>query len=215
MTTIVEAGSSLVPARAAHLYSQLGFSVVPCVGKQPYGVRWNNFQRWKPSLDQIVTWERQGRFHNVGIICGEVSGNLVVIDLDGENAVKVFEARWPDLMDTYTVLSGSGTGKHIYLYSDRPIATAKAMELPGGGNIELRSNGQLLIAPPSIHPDTGKRYQIDNPMPIKRVDLFPCREWILGLERQKHLVLADDLKNLPLPQKQVERGKRAMGVRAL
>ncbi len=209
MIRIIEAANSTLPARAAYIYRQLGFSVIPCIGKQPNGIRWNDFQRWKPSIGQIVTWERQGRFQNVGLICGPVSSNLVVIDLDGVNAVKVFEERWPDLIETYTVVSGSGKGKHIYLYSDKPISTTKAMALPDGGNIELRSNGQLIIAPPSIHPETGKHYLIDKPLPIKSVDLYPCRKWIVGLERQKYIVPADDLKKHDTRPKQ---GKRAMSV---
>ena len=184
--TIVEAANSLVPARAAWLYRREGFSVIPCKGKQPNNIRWSVFQRYVPTPNQLLMWERQFLFQNVGIICGQVSGGLVVIDLDGENAVQVFERRWPQLTDTFTVQSGSGKGKHLYFYAVRPIATTKVMELPNGGNIELRSNGQLIIAPPSIHPETGKRYRIDKPLPIKRIDLYPCREWILGLERQKY-----------------------------
>lgn len=195
MTTILEAANSNVTARAAWLYLRAGFSVIPCLGKQPYGLRsWAEFQHHKPNHNQLLMWERQGRFRNVGIICGAVSGNLVVIDLDGEAAVKTFENQWPSLARTYTVLSGSGKGKHLYFYCDKLPATTKAMALPGGGNIELRSTGQLIIAPPSIHPDTAKRYRVDKPLPILRVDLFPCREWILGLRPQIQFVRGDDLK---------------------
>jgi hypothetical protein len=54
------------------------------------------------------------------------------------------------------------------------------------GNIELRSTGCYVIAPPSIHPN-GKPYTIHNPTEIARLPhLDRVVDWIKDLMKQKH-----------------------------
>jgi len=169
---------------AALHYAELGMSVLPCNGKLP-AIDWRSLQTRRASFPQIERWDDLHLFGNVGIIAGAVSGNLVIIDLDGDAAVTAFETEFHDLTDTYSVASGSGHGRHIYLYTDRLMPTTRVTGC-AYGNIELRSTGCYVIAPPSIHPN-GKPYTIHNPTEIARLPhLDRVVDWIKDLMKQKH-----------------------------
>lgn len=172
-------------AAAAAWYAEYGLSVLPLVGKKP-AVQWEERQIKRATSGLISAWNHRGLFGNVGIVCGAVSSNLVVIDLDGMAAVRAWEIRWPEYYDTFTVRTGSGIGKHVYLRPDVLPATTRACGLPNVGNIELRANGCYVVAPPSIHPDTGEFYAVENDAPVMRVrDLQKVAIWLIGLMEAK------------------------------
>lgn len=174
------------PEMAAALLAMEGISVLPCAGKRPALANWQQFQQRAATSAQVARWHSAGLFGNVGIICGAVSRNLVVIDLDGQLAVSAFAEKWPDLMDTYRVLSGSGQGQHIYFFV-RHLPPTTRVTLGSHYNYELRANGCYVVAPPSVHPETGQRYAALTDRPVRFVDtLEPVREWIHGMIREKY-----------------------------
>lgn len=181
---IVQAASSSTVLQAALSYSQMGISVLPCTGKKP-AMQWSAFQSRIAHPIAIRKWAEVGLLQNVGVICGAVSGNLAVIDLDGEEACYAYAQHYPELLNTYAVTSGSGVGMHFYYYVNRLPPTTRVVGSPFG-NIELRANGCYVVAPPSLHP-SGKFYTVANRAPIRRLDTMqPIVEWIKSLMRQKH-----------------------------
>lgn len=174
-----------VPWAARH-YHDLFMSVIPCrKDKTPALGSWRQFQQARCSYQDTYQWEIDGLWESVGIVCGAVSRNLVVIDLDGRAAVDVWRREQPTLCDTYTVRSGSGTGAHLYFYVRELPPTTRVTGL-AEGNIELRANGCYVIAPPSPHP-SGGRYTIECPRPIAVIDsMAAVVSWIKALIRTKH-----------------------------
>jgi hypothetical protein len=185
MPAISEAAKRPTVPEAAFAYADLRISILPCRGKEPGLRSWKQFQERRPSRTLIQLWAQNGLLQNVGLICGAVSENLVVIDLDGVEAVAAFCQRFPHLIDTYTVTSGSGNGAHLYF---RPEILPPTTRVTGtsGGNVELRANGCYVVAPPSIHP-SGKPYTIARPLPIMRLhELGDVVDWIKRLIAIKH-----------------------------
>lgn len=168
---------------SAAWYLQHGFSVFPAVGKKPAVGNWLQYQHRIAALDEFSEW------HNIALVCGKVSGNLVVMDLDSPLAVEMFSAAFPALLDTYTVVSGSGKGLHLYYRADALPQTTRVM-LPGEHSaIEMRANGCYVIAPPSIHPDTGAQYcrAEKSPSRILRLPhMEDVRSWLHSLIRAKY-----------------------------
>jgi hypothetical protein len=120
----------------------------------------------------------RGLLQNIGVVCGAVSGSLVVLDFDGPGAYGAFAALFPTLAQSYTVATGSGEGKHVYLFVDKLPPTTRALDTPIG-HIELRAEGCYVVAPPSLHPVTGKPYEVEKPLNILRVpDLDDVAAWI-------------------------------------
>lgn len=169
---------------AALKYASCGMSVIPLVGKKPSISSWSPFQTRAASFGMIHGWEARELLKNVGIVCGKVSQNLVVIDCDGLEAVKAYKDRFPMLLDTYTVATGSGKGAHFYYRVQLMPHTTRAVGV-GIGNVELRADGCYVVASPSVHPDTNKLY-IANSVPIKRVNnLHVVQAWITDMIREK------------------------------
>lgn len=169
---------------AALGYASKGMSVIPLTGKKPSIGSWTPFQTRGASFGMIHGWEAKGLLKNVGIVCGKVSQNLVVIDCDGLEAVKAYKERFPMLLDTYTVATGSGKGAHFYYRVQFMPHTTRAVNV-AVGNVELRADGCYVVASPSVHPDTNKLY-VANSLPIKRVNnLYVLQEWITEMIRKK------------------------------
>lgn len=130
------------------------YKLVPLDGKRPIVDDWVN----KASSDRNYvghTWTKHPDA-NIGIATG---GTLVVLDMDprngGEESLAKLERKIGPL-PAPTVLTGGG-GKHWYFLVDDPVSTRKL--LPG---LDLRGEGAQVVAPPSIHPDTGRLYTFVN-----------------------------------------------------
>ncbi|MFQ6076932.1 MAG: bifunctional DNA primase/polymerase, partial [Candidatus Bathyarchaeia archaeon] len=147
----------------AKLYLRLGFSVIPIAykNKKPL-VAWEEFQRRKPTEDEVASWFARER-RNVGIVCGAVSGNLCVLDFDSPEAYADFFPGHKDLEKT-TMVARTRKGYHVYLRSVENTRSTKIPEL----KLELRSDGNYVVAPPSIHPEPDEdggdvQYSFVNP----------------------------------------------------
>ena len=182
---IVQAAQQNSSYLAATQYAQLGLSVVPLQGKRPNLTSWKTYQLRSAMQSEIDQWYQQGLFNNVGIVCGEVSDNLVVLDLDGVAGYPAFIATFPELADTYTIATGGGVGKHVYFKADTMPPSVKAMGTPIG-NLELCGNGRQVVAPPSVHPTTGNTYRVEIETDIIQVDaLSDLVKWIESFKPQE------------------------------
>jgi hypothetical protein len=152
----------------ALLYLQRGLSVIPLVyGDKKPVVRWEEFQSRRATEDEVRKWF--SNVCNIGIVCGSVSGKLVVLDIESEELFQKFYEKIdkdnPELRDIVlnTWLVKTGKGRHIYLrvrasdeeYSKR-VASDKHENF-----FEVRSKEMYVVAPPSLHP-SGKRYEFVN-----------------------------------------------------
>jgi hypothetical protein len=83
---------------------------------------------------------------------GAIAG-LVVVDIDPDHGGRIDR----DLMTpTYTVTTGSG-GWHLYYAhpNNGPILSRPMPDRPG---VDIKADGGYVVAPPSIHPRTRRRY---------------------------------------------------------
>jgi hypothetical protein len=138
------------------LYRELGLAVVPAVygGKRPI-VEWRCYQSAPPTDQQVREWFNDGRRHNVAVICGEASGNLSVLDFDD---LEVYERFFTREIEEATLVVETGSGKrHVYFRTPEPL---ESFRIPGL-RLEVRSTGNIVIAPPSLHP-SGRHYRFVN-----------------------------------------------------
>lgn len=187
---------------AAVGYFYEGLSVIPLTGKKAT-IPWAVFQEDIAIPSTIHQWAKTGKLNNVGIVCGDVSKNLVVMDLDGQAAIETFERQFPYLLDTFTVLTGSGKGKHLYFRVDDLPPTTR-ITYPNHQGIELRANGCYVVAPPSLHPETHAAYRPQSNVSIRHLPhLNGVKQWLYAqLARKQEAVKTGGkriigLENLP------------------
>lgn len=182
---IVQAAQSKI-IEAAKGYAALGMSVIPLKGKRPALNSWTQHQQSRASEAEIEAWHRQDILQNIGIVCGTVSGNLVVLDLDGAAGYPAFAASFAHLAETYTVATGGGVGRHVYFRVEQMPPSVKAMGTPIG-NLELCGEGRQVVAPPSVHPTTGHLYRVENACDVLQVlDLDDLVRWIEAFKQREY-----------------------------
>jgi hypothetical protein len=138
--------------RAALEYAAGGWPVVPLDGKVPRVADWPNRASCDPAV--ICAWWRTWPDANVGVLCGV---GLLVLDVDGERArveLDAFQALHGQLPQTAVVATGrKDFGRHLYFSA--PPGTCSWHPAPG---LEIRARGCQVVAPPSVHPDSGREY---------------------------------------------------------
>ena len=142
----------------ALFYVSYDLSVIPLKpGEKVPIVRWEKYQQEAPTIDEIRKWF-EGANNNIAIVCGKVSGNLVVIDFDDTEIYEKFmkeiesDAELKDIIES-TWLVKTGKGYHIYIRvdSDKPVKIGKMAK------VDIKGEGGYVVAPPSLHP-SGKYY---------------------------------------------------------
>lgn len=128
-------------------------------GKKPSLEEWKQYQGRLPTLAEKADWFHEGKPTNIGVLCGAASGGLVLLCFNDPDGAREFwgEEQWHKLLQA-TFVTKSGRGNHVWLRSDTPI---KSQFFGKGENktwLEVRSDGNFTVAPPSLHP-SGVLYQ--------------------------------------------------------
>jgi putative DNA primase/helicase len=171
---------------AAREYVSKGCCVIPIKKntKEPL-IEWKEYQGRIPIEGELIKWF-ENTDNQLGIVTGSISGNLFILDFDGENfeeSFLEFLTRFPKFQSSFLVRSGSGK-YHIYGKCDHfdkffKAFTKKTKGYPNG-HVELRVNGHQTLAPPSIHP-SGNHYEVlygTDWITISLSELYEILEWI-------------------------------------
>lgn len=149
---------------AAVGYVEAGLSVIPVFGKVPT-LDWKAYQERAATADELAAWFLGSALYGVAIVTGH--GGLLVLDFD-HRAKDVFPL-WRELLRLDSDLAPlvdrlpvviTGHGCHVYVRVAEPGRnTVLAKPATGKPYIETRATGGYVVAPPTIHPDTGRPYQ--------------------------------------------------------
>jgi hypothetical protein len=139
---------------AALDYQAQSLAVIPVRprDKKPL-LPWKGFQERRATDLELRTWWRRWPDAGVGVVCGAVSG-VIVVDGDPRNGLALADlvGRLPV---TPTVETGGG-GLHLYFARPPGLVIPKiAGLLPG---LDLQGEGSYVVAPPSVHPN-GQLYR--------------------------------------------------------
>jgi hypothetical protein len=168
---------------AALQYAADGFHVLPLEpGKKkplgnlvPHGVK-----NASCDFSTIEAWWSQCPYANLGIATGAAS-EAIVIDVDPRNGgdieLKKLLVEHGPFPDTAEVISGGqDAGTHFYFI--HPEFKVKNRQIRPG--IDCKGDGGYAVAPPSIHPISGKPYLGE----IRRPHIAPAPIWFIELLRQ-------------------------------
>ena len=151
-----EGGESVLAAALDYLSRGWSVVAVQPKAKRPM-VRWTPFQSAPPAPAEVEQWYRHWPDANVGIVTGAVSG-LVVLDVDaghgGGESLAALEREFSPLEPTVECRTGGG-GRHLYFRHPGVEMPNRAGFRPG---LDLRGDGGVVVAPPSIHP-SGNPYR--------------------------------------------------------
>lgn len=135
-------------------FTSAGFPVIPLRGKMPITKGWKSAKPGDFSAADIGD-------RNYGVV---IPDGVLVVDVDprnfqsGDHPLKrlISHIDHP-IKDTLTVKTGSG-GLHVYLRVPKNFLAVN--ELKNFQGIEFKGVGRQVVGPGSIHPDTGRPYEI-------------------------------------------------------
>ncbi|MGH9876141.1 MAG: phage/plasmid primase, P4 family, partial [Nitrososphaerales archaeon] len=161
--------------KAACYYASLGLSVIPILpaykckdpnkGKEPALKSWKEFQERLPTEEELKGWfdELEESDYGIGMICGEVSGGLEVLDVEVKLGLERFQdfqqivrEADSDLWSKLLCVRTPNGGFH-YLYYCSVIESGQKLALSEDKEtlIETRGEGNYVIppgSPVSVHP---------------------------------------------------------------
>ena len=189
---------------AARHYLDMGWSVLPlwgvmdgvcgcghtdCTspGKHPALQEWTTYFGRQPQQEEIDSWFSTGN-KNIGIVCGEVSDNLMVIDCDDPKTYCALCYVYPELSESLT--DKTGNGYHIYVYAEQKVATTSWWL--NGKKHHIKADRSMVVAPPSNH-YSGRVYQFVEPdAPPFLVDLRRLKAALFTQKADTRKPVADE-----------------------
>jgi len=150
-----------------------GFSVfaIKPRDKVPAVDSWKEFQERKPTDGELHTWFDRGD-KNIGIVCGKISRNLVVVDFDDPAMLSFLFEGEPDKFiekaKEKTLVVKTRKGWHVYFrVPEKLLQSGRFNNL----KIDIKGEGGYVVAPPSIHRE-GARYEFLNDKDVEFNEKF-------------------------------------------
>ena len=151
---------------------------------------WKEFQKRRPTEEEVSAWFDKWPHASIGIVTGKVSG-IVAFDLDSDHAVEYAENEggFPDTPKVKT-----GKGYHIYVqHPGFDVRNDVRKEL----DIDIRADGGYVVAPPSFH-GNGNQYTWVEDFSIFDIEPAPCEQWMIEYLREVASSSSKPAKKKPL-----------------
>jgi hypothetical protein len=136
-------------------YLKNGYSLIPVDKEKRPCIYWKKHQYRRATIKDILNWHIQFNTLNVGIVTGRIS-RLAVIDVDDLSLLPELKERIPDINETTRVKTNRGYHYYFSLNGENIRSTSRLF----GKNLELKSNGNYIIAPPSVIKNHCYSYEV-------------------------------------------------------
>jgi hypothetical protein len=163
------------------------------MSKKPRSKKWP--KRATADRDQVDDLFPGDARYNLGIATGR---GTIVLDVDpchgGSDSLARLEAEHGPLPETAVARSGTG-GLHYYFRVEPVTPIGNAVGIWPG--LDIRGDGGLIVAPPSVHPDTRRPYEwISHP----RKGMAPPPPWLLEALQARSAARRGNLDKTPEPE---------------
>ena len=163
-----EMGLMCLPAKKDDKHPLTGWKIIPKIDLDTTSKYFDEFKNCQPGI---------------AIITGKRSSGLFVVDvdvkhMDGTEKLSEWQLEHGDFPKTWTAKSPSG-GYHYYFKSDEAIGTREGLL----GCIDIRGNGGLIIAPPTIR--DGKAYEWLDGLSPEDIPIAEANKSVLDLATMK------------------------------
>ncbi|MBW2046039.1 MAG: bifunctional DNA primase/polymerase [Deltaproteobacteria bacterium] len=148
------------------------FSLIPLDGKRPVEKDW---PKWCERPRRFNPKDFEGR--NAGIPCGPANG-ILVLDVD-EPSLFYQRAKERGWQRPVTRVHLTGTGKPHFLFQYPKNGKRYGCRSFKNLGFDIRGIGGQVVAPGSVHPDTGELYRVHN-----EGEIAPAPDWLLKLALQ-------------------------------
>lgn len=155
-------------------YLALGWSIIPIRkgSKLPAISSWIEYQKRLPTAEEVKQWWEENPEANIALICGKISG-IIVVDIDTPHGGDT-----KSLALSPTLVSKTGGGGFHYLYKYRQGLIGAKVGFKQG--VDIRSEASYIVLPPSVHA-SGNCYEWMN----EGEAIADAPEWLEDKNQQK------------------------------
>lgn len=159
-------------------YEKMGWSLVKIVkeGKEAFEKNWQNIEY--RNKDEWEKWIKEG--YNIGVNVG--LSNLTVIDFDSEETYQELKTHFNP-----TLLQKSNKGYHLFY---KKVDILPTTNLRPSYNVDIKSNGQVVIEPSSINGFKRKFLELVEPAEMSEETI----SFLLNLIRSSSTSVRDKVK---------------------
>ena len=141
---------------ALEFYRGEGINVIPLMYREKKPIF-----SWKKYQSQKITAEEEKEFfdgedRNLGIICGNVSNKLFVLDFDDPETFNAYFPKKEGLV--YTKTGRENGGYHVYFKANNSIKILKCFNDEGAEVLTLKGESSYVVGASSVH-SSGKAYK--------------------------------------------------------
>ncbi len=164
-------------------YLKNEYSLIPVNGEKIPYIYWKPYQYKKANTEDVFGWYNNYCGVNIGIVTGNIS-KLAVIDVDDPNLLPELREYLPELKETTRVRTRRGYHYYFSLNGEYVRSTSSLF----GKRLELKSNGNYVVAPPSIIKAHQYVYEIplSEMLPIPKLLIKKEKELASCVEERKH-----------------------------
>jgi len=168
-------------------YAEYGYKIFPLSpGQKIPRPGSSGVKEASSEIEKIRSWWNENPHYNIGIAMGSGSG-IIGLDIDYKDGAN------PDFLKklppTYVTLTPNSKtpGHHAFFKWDAHAKNGKKI----AKGVTIRSSeGYYFVAPPSVHPETGKKYSpLQADFPLWKSEVAECPEWILTCDEYKETTL--------------------------
>lgn len=126
-------------------YLKNEYSLIPVNNEKKSYIYWEKYQHQRADKEDIFNWYDKFTNVNIGIVTGNIS-KLAVIDVDDLNLLPELIKAVPEMEETTRVKTRRGYHYYFSLNGEYVKSTNSLF----GKRLELKSNGNYVVAPPSM-----------------------------------------------------------------
>lgn len=166
--------------------------------KEPIDTGWQN--RATTDAEQIEKWSEETPNANCGSVAK--SDGFLFFESDEPGVIRKYEQETGESFQTFTVQSRPGRFHFYFKQTDltRKIGSITQAKLKFG---TLRQHNAFVVAPGSIHPDSGKPYMI-----ARNVAIIPAPDSFINWLKEKAGVDEENNSTTPAPGVRIGQGGR-------
>ena len=178
----------MVETKIIEAYFKNGYSLIPLkTNTKIPAISWKQYQKKKASYEEVLSWSFKFPGYNLGIVTGQIS-KLVVVDIDEPAILPKLLKELPELKQTTKVKTTRGF--HFY-FSLNGNGKVKATKNFLGLGVELFSDGQQVVAPPSKINGITRTFLT----PLDKILSFPSR--LYDKQENKQTIVTSSLYIAP------------------
>jgi len=151
-STITNLNFSTGKREILKFFFEKNFVLIPVNDAKEPLIKWKDFENNRLSWDQIMEWNQKFNNPNFAVMCGDISGGLVILDFERiEDAIEFFgKENFEKLKKSTVIVETPHGGAHIYIIANGNVPRRQTKIFGKNHEMDLLGTGGYALMPGSV-----------------------------------------------------------------